>query len=147
MVGLGLKAHGSTGHPYLGEAGADWVLSGDEAGAAGGAALLRVIVGEVIAFVGNAVDVGGPAAPSPVAELADIPDADIVTPKDEDIGFLLQVLTTPAGRSCIATRKEGHAPFAAPRCRLRIEPDYASNFSHYKEVLNMWFWTAALTSR
>ena len=41
-----LQADGGAGHADLGQAGADRVLAGDEGGAAGGAALLRVVVGE-----------------------------------------------------------------------------------------------------
>ena len=82
-----LQADGGAGHADLREAGADRILAGDEAGAACGAALLRVVVGEEAAFVGDPVDVGGPVAHHAVAELADVPDADIVAPEDEDIGF------------------------------------------------------------
>ena len=63
-----LQPDGSAGHPDLGEAGANRVLPGDEAGAAGGAALLRVIVGEQAAFVGDAVDVGRAVSHHAVAE-------------------------------------------------------------------------------
>ena len=41
-----LQADGGARHADLREPGADRVLAGDEAGAAGGAALLRVVVGE-----------------------------------------------------------------------------------------------------
>ena len=82
-----LQADGGAGHADLGETGADRVLAGDEAGAAGGAALLRVVVGEEAAFVRHAVDVGGSVPHHAVAELADVPDADVVAPEDEDIRF------------------------------------------------------------
>ena len=41
-----LQADVNARHADLREAGADWVLTGDEAGSAGGAALLRIVVGE-----------------------------------------------------------------------------------------------------
>ena len=40
---LRLKPHRGAGHPDLGQTGANRVLAGDEGGAAGGAALLRVV--------------------------------------------------------------------------------------------------------
>ncbi len=80
-----LQADGGAGHADLGQAGADRVLAGDEAGAAGGAALLGVVVGEDDPFVRHAVDVGGPVAHHAVAEVADVPDADVVAPEYEDV--------------------------------------------------------------
>ena len=84
-----LQADGGAGHADLGQAGADRVLPGDEAGAAGGAALLRVVVGEGHPFLRDAVDVGGPVAHHAAAEVADVPYADVVAPQDQDVGFLL----------------------------------------------------------
>ena len=55
--GLPLKPDRRAGHADFRDAGADRLLAGDERGAAGGAALLSVIVGEQHAFVGDAVDV------------------------------------------------------------------------------------------
>jgi hypothetical protein len=49
----------------LGEARADRRLAGDESGAARGAALLPVPVGEQRAFLGDAIDVGRPVAMMP----------------------------------------------------------------------------------
>ena len=80
------------GHADLGQAGADRVLPGDEAGAAGGAALLRVVIGEGHAFLRDAVDVRRPIAHHAPTEVADVPYADVVAPKDQDIGFLLLLL-------------------------------------------------------
>src|SRR5581483_9927766 len=51
-----LQSDRRAGHPDLGEARADRILAGDEARAAGGAALLGVVVGESYAFFGYAVD-------------------------------------------------------------------------------------------
>ena len=80
-----LEADGGTGHADLREAGADRVLSGDEAGAAGGAALLRVVVGEEDALIRHPIDIWGSVPHHAVAEFTNVPYADIVTPEDEDI--------------------------------------------------------------
>ena len=85
---LRLQADGRAGHADLGQAGADRVLAGDEGGAAGGAALLAVVVGEGDALVGDAVDVGGSVAHLAAAEVADVPHADVVAPEDQDVRFL-----------------------------------------------------------
>ena len=52
------------GMPDLGQAGAVRVLAGDERRAAGGAALLAVVVGEPDALVGDPVDVRACGSPS-----------------------------------------------------------------------------------
>ena len=83
-----LQADRRAGHADLGQARADRILAGDEARAAGGAALLRVVVGERHAFLGDAVDVRGPVAHHAAAEVADVPDADVVAPEDQDVRFL-----------------------------------------------------------
>ena len=80
-----LQADRRAGHADLGQAGADRVLPGDEAGAAGGAALLAVVVGERHAFFGDAVDVRGPVAHHAAAVVADVPHADVVAPENEDV--------------------------------------------------------------
>ena len=76
------------GHPHLGQPGADRVLAGDEGGAARGAALLGVVVGEGHAFVGDAVDVGRAVAHLAAAVVADVPPADVVAPEDQDVRFV-----------------------------------------------------------
>ena len=64
MVGSsGCRPEVGAGQPDLGEAGADRRLAGDERGAAGGAALLAVPVGEHRAFLGDAVDVRACGSP------------------------------------------------------------------------------------
>jgi hypothetical protein len=67
-------------------------LPGDERGAAGGARLLAVIVGEDRALGGDAVDVGRAIAHHATVVGADVPVADIVTHDDEDVGLLLLLL-------------------------------------------------------
>ena len=84
---LRLQPDVRAGHAHLGEAGAVGVLPGDEGGAAGGAALLAVRVGEAHPLVGDAVDVGGAVAHQPIAVAAQVGDADVVAPDDEDVGF------------------------------------------------------------
>ena len=54
---FGLQSEIGAGQADLGQAGADRRLAGDECGAARGTALLAVPVGEVAAFLGDAIDV------------------------------------------------------------------------------------------
>ena len=75
-----LQADGGAGHADLGQTSADRVLAGDEARAAGGAALLGIVVGEGDAFLRDAVDVGCAVAHHAAAEVADVPDPDVVAP-------------------------------------------------------------------
>src|SRR5208282_5184168 len=82
---FGLKSYRRAGHSDLGQAGAERVLAGDEGGASSGAALLTVPVSQGYALVGDAVDVGGVVTHRAEAEAADIPDADVIAPKDENI--------------------------------------------------------------
>ena len=112
---LRLQADGCPGHSDFCQAGADRVLAGDEAGAPGRAALLRVIVGEEAAFVGDAVDVRGAVPHHPVAELADVPDADIVTPEDQDIGLFVRHFYRLSYMCCLG----GLAYQARWRCAIR----------------------------
>ena len=83
-----LQSDRRAGHAHLGEAGADGVLPADEACAAGRAALLRVVVGEGHPLFRDPVDVRGLIAHHAATEMADVPDADVVAPEDEDIGFV-----------------------------------------------------------
>src|SRR5271168_4066075 len=62
----------------LGETRADRRLAGDEGGAAGGAALLAVPVGEDRALLTDPVDVGRAVAHDPHVVGADIEPADVV---------------------------------------------------------------------
>ena len=82
---LGLEAERGAGHADLGEAGADRRLAGDEGGAAGGAALLAVEVGEHRAFLGDAVDVGRAIAHDAVVVAADVEPADVVGHDEQDV--------------------------------------------------------------
>ena len=83
-----MQAFIGAGNSDLGEACAQRRLPGDEGRAAGGAALLRVVVGEHHAFVGDAIDIGGLIPRHPVAVDAEVGGPDIVGHDHEDIRFL-----------------------------------------------------------
>ena len=87
-VGL-LPAFLRAGHADFGHARAHGHAAADEGRATGGAALLRVVVGEGDAFLGDAIDVRRLVAHHATAVVADVPGADVVAPDDEDVGFLL----------------------------------------------------------
>ena len=83
-----LQADRRAGHTDLGQSRTNWILSADEARAPGGAALLRIVVGEGHALFRNAVDVRCAIAHHAATEMADVPDADVVTPQNQDVRFL-----------------------------------------------------------
>ena len=110
--------------PDLEQAGADRALASDEGGAAGGTGLLRVIVGEDRAFVGDPVDVGRAIAHHAAVVGADVPVADVVAHDDEDVGLLRLSL----GRADQRQRRQGRSRnaifqaechFAPRRCPIR----------------------------
>ncbi len=111
-----LQADGGARHADLGQAGADRVLAGDETGAAGGAALLRVVIGKCDALFGDAVDVGSPVSHHAATEVTDVPDADVVAPKDEDVGFLVgHEESLLQGNRC-SDEQERRSPIAGCGC-------------------------------
>ena len=69
------------------QAGAERMLAENERCTSGGAALLRVGVGEQRAFFGDAVDVGSLIAHDAVVVGADVVNADVVAPDHQDIRF------------------------------------------------------------
>jgi hypothetical protein len=77
------------GQTYFEQPGTQGTLPGDKGGAASGARLLAVIVGEDRALVGNAVDVGRAVAHHAAIVGADVPVADVIAHDDKDVGFLL----------------------------------------------------------
>src|SRR5208282_195782 len=83
-----LHAFGRARQPHLGEAGANWRLPGDERSTARGAALLTVPVGEHRSFFRDAIDVRRLVAHDAMVVGADVEPADVISPEDEDIGFL-----------------------------------------------------------
>ena len=80
-----LQADRSAGRADLGQAGAQAGLAGDERRAARRAAVLRVIVGEHHAFLGDAVDVRRLVAHHAERVGADVGLADVVAEDDEDV--------------------------------------------------------------
>jgi hypothetical protein len=72
-------------HTDLGQAGAIGALPGDKGCPAGRTALLAVRIGEAHPFVGNTVDVGRAVAHQPVAVTAQIGNADVITPDDQNV--------------------------------------------------------------
>ena len=94
---LCLQAQRRAGQANLGQTGAIRVLAGDECCPSGGAALLRVIVGEQHAFSGDAVDVGGPVPHQPVAVAAEVALPDVVAPDDQDIRLIAHWLALRRG--------------------------------------------------
>lgn len=95
------------GQAHGGQAGADRQLPGDEGGAPGGTARLRVVVGEKHAFAGDAVDVGR-GHHHPVAVGADVPVADVVTEDDEDVGSLRHGLGLDWARHAQGQQRHQH---------------------------------------
>ncbi len=86
-------------HPDLAQAGAVDALTGDEGRPTGGAALLSVRVGEADALVGQPVDVRGPVPHDPVAVAAQVGDADVVAPEDDDVRpFRFRHVPAPSAR-------------------------------------------------
>src|SRR5215813_4655726 len=77
-----LQADGGPGHADLGQPRTNRILAGDEARAAGSAALLGVVVGEGHPFLRHPVDVRGLVAHHAATEVTDVPYADVVPPED-----------------------------------------------------------------
>ena len=91
--------------PDLQQPGAQRRLSGDEGGAARGAGLLAVVVGEDSALVGDAIDVGRAIAHHAAVVGADVPVADVVAHDDDDVRLLRGLR---AGRPSRRSRERGH---------------------------------------
>jgi len=75
-------------HADFQQAGTEGCLSEDERGTPCRAGLLRVVVGEQRAFLGDAVDVRRASAHHAAMVGADIPDAHVVGHDDDNVGFL-----------------------------------------------------------
>src|SRR4051794_11480907 len=84
---LRLQADRRGGNADLRETGTKDALTRDERGTPSGAALLAVGVGEAHALRRETVDVGRAVTHQAAAVGADIRDADIVAPDDEDVGL------------------------------------------------------------
>src|SRR5262249_54053370 len=76
----------------FGQPGAQSVLAGNERRSSSRAVLLAVAVGESHALLRGAVDVWRAVAHQPVAIATEVGDADVISPDDENIRFLLFLL-------------------------------------------------------
>src|SRR3954470_3265541 len=83
-----MKSDRGTRHAHFGQAGADWILPGYKCRASRCAALLAIVIGEGYPFVPNAVDVRGTVAHLAAAVVTDVPPANVVTPKNENVWSL-----------------------------------------------------------
>src|SRR5262245_56150594 len=83
-----LQANGGAWNADLGETGAQTGLAGDERRSTGGATILRIVVGEQHAFLGDAINIGSLIPHQPVCIGADVRLPDIVTEDDEDVWLL-----------------------------------------------------------
>ena len=115
----GLEAFLGAGQTHLQHAGAKADLTGDEGGAAGGAALLAVPVGEQRAFFGDAIDVRGLVTHHALVVGADVPVADVVAPDDEDVGLLGRRLRR------LSERRAGRGPDQAQHGECENSPFHA----------------------
>ena len=89
---------------HLEQAGADGRLARQEGGAAGGAALLAVPVGEQRTLSGDPVDVGGLVAHDAQVVGAGVVPADVVAPDHEDVGLVGGESRRRGGMDSIANR-------------------------------------------
>ena len=92
----------------LGEAGAIDALPGDEGRASRRAGLFAVGIGEHHAFLGDAVDVGRPVAHEAVRIAAQIRDADVVAPDDEDVRLFVLAISISSCWYCSFRCSRGH---------------------------------------
>ncbi|MCY1433905.1 hypothetical protein D9M71_499470 [compost metagenome] len=83
-----LQADRYAWHAHFGEACAQRRLPRDECRASGRATVLRVVIGEPHAFIGNPVDVRRFIAHHAVRVGADVGLADVVAEDHQDVGFI-----------------------------------------------------------
>ena len=86
---LGTHAELGAGETHLGQARPEAALAGDEGGATGGAALLRVIVREEHSLFGDPVDVRGTIPHHPLGEDRKVGLTVVVPPHDQNIWLTL----------------------------------------------------------
>src|SRR5271165_233149 len=101
---LFLKADGRSRQPNFGQTGANWTLPGNERSATGGAALLRLVVREQRALVGQSVNVGSFVAHHALVIGTDVPIADVITEDDEDVRLFRTARLRMCG--CTAARED-----------------------------------------
>ncbi len=122
------------GQADLQHAGPEARLAGDEAGAAGRAALLAVPVREQGAVLGNAVDIGSPVAHLAEVVGADVPVADVVAPQNQDVWFLRSHHSSfrrlkchrSVALACRGVRPSHFRPGSESRCALGLPRRYAA---------------------
>ena len=76
------------GEADLSQAGADRLLPGDEGGAASGATLLAVEVGEHRALSGDAIDIRGAIPHHAVVVTTDVEPADVVAHDEQNVRMI-----------------------------------------------------------
>lgn len=84
-----MKSHCGPGTADLGKSRADRVLAGDKGCATSSAALLSVVVGEHHPFVSDTVDIRRTVAHHAATKVADVPNADVISPQNKDVWFLV----------------------------------------------------------
>src|SRR6478735_7985109 len=84
-----LQADVNPRHPDLTHPGSVHTLTGDERRPSRSATLLAVRVGEKHSLVGDPVDVGREVAHHAAAVAAEVRDADVVAPYDENVRLLV----------------------------------------------------------
>ena len=107
---LGLQSDVGSRHPDLAQTRSVAALSGDERGAAGGAALLAIGIGEAHPLVGDAVDVRRAVSHQSVAVAAQVADSDVVSPDDEDVRLLGGGHAVPFSRRSLPPKGMEQAP-------------------------------------
>ncbi len=89
--GTGPQIGRAAGQLRRNHAGAQRMHAGEEGVAAGGAALLGIVMREYRAFIADAIDVGRLADHQAAMIDARLVEADVVTHDEEDIGFLCRL--------------------------------------------------------
>lgn len=112
-----LDADGCARYANLGHAGPEHRLTCDEGRASGGAAVLRIIIGEHHAFIGEAVDVRRPVAHHAERIGADVRLTDIVAEDNQNVGFRGVLREGRAGRH--GNRRGQHRSGKRQRFRLQ----------------------------
>ena len=112
-----------TGHPHLGQAGADRVLAGDKRGPAGRTALLTVIVSEGHTFIADTIDVRRAVPHLAAIVVADVPPADVISPKDEDVR--LARLSRHLDLPCLIRRAGASDEAVSKTRRLHLTQQYS----------------------
>ena len=76
------------GHANGQKTSAEWMLSENKRSTPGRTALLGITICENSTFAGDSVDIRCAATHHAAMVCADIPHADVITPDNEDVGFI-----------------------------------------------------------